>query len=75
MTLSLTFDHRIVDGAPAARFLQDAGEPARKPEPLADALKGFEGSAKGRGFKKHLPLDVRFHMQTPSCLFCGKVEQ
>jgi len=22
MTLSLTFDHRIVDGAPAARFLQ-----------------------------------------------------
>jgi pyruvate dehydrogenase E2 component (dihydrolipoamide acetyltransferase) len=23
MTLSLTFDHRIVDGAPAAAFLQD----------------------------------------------------
>ncbi len=23
MTLSLTFDHRVVDGAPAARFLQD----------------------------------------------------
>jgi pyruvate dehydrogenase E2 component (dihydrolipoamide acetyltransferase) len=23
MTLSLTFDHRIVDGAPAARFLQE----------------------------------------------------
>ena len=23
ITLSLTFDHRIVDGAPAARFLQD----------------------------------------------------
>jgi pyruvate dehydrogenase E2 component (dihydrolipoamide acetyltransferase) len=22
MTLSLTFDHRVVDGAPAARFLQ-----------------------------------------------------
>jgi pyruvate dehydrogenase E2 component (dihydrolipoamide acetyltransferase) len=22
MTLSLTFDHRLVDGAPAARFLQ-----------------------------------------------------
>ena len=22
MSLSLTFDHRIVDGAPAARFLQ-----------------------------------------------------
>jgi pyruvate dehydrogenase E2 component (dihydrolipoamide acetyltransferase) len=23
MTLCLTFDHRVVDGAPAARFLQD----------------------------------------------------
>jgi len=23
MVLSLTFDHRIVDGAPAAAFLQD----------------------------------------------------
>jgi pyruvate dehydrogenase E2 component (dihydrolipoamide acetyltransferase) len=22
MTLSLTFDHRVIDGAPAARFLQ-----------------------------------------------------
>jgi pyruvate dehydrogenase E2 component (dihydrolipoamide acetyltransferase) len=22
LTLSLTFDHRVVDGAPAARFLQ-----------------------------------------------------
>jgi pyruvate dehydrogenase E2 component (dihydrolipoamide acetyltransferase) len=26
MTLSLTFDHRIVDGAPAARFLQELGD-------------------------------------------------
>ena len=25
MTLSLTFDHRLVDGAPAARFLQTLG--------------------------------------------------
>jgi pyruvate dehydrogenase E2 component (dihydrolipoamide acetyltransferase) len=25
MTLSLTFDHRLVDGAPAARFLQSVG--------------------------------------------------
>jgi hypothetical protein len=23
MTLSLNFDHRMIDGAPAARFLQD----------------------------------------------------
>ena len=23
LTLSLTFDHRVLDGAPAARFLQD----------------------------------------------------
>jgi pyruvate dehydrogenase E2 component (dihydrolipoamide acetyltransferase) len=26
VTLSLTFDHRLVDGAPAARFLQRIGE-------------------------------------------------
>lgn len=25
ITLSLTFDHRVIDGAPAARFLQDLG--------------------------------------------------
>ena len=25
MALSLTFDHRVVDGAPAARFLKDLG--------------------------------------------------
>jgi pyruvate dehydrogenase E2 component (dihydrolipoamide acetyltransferase) len=33
MTLSLTFDHRIVDGAPAARFLQTLR--ARLEEPVA----------------------------------------
>jgi pyruvate dehydrogenase E2 component (dihydrolipoamide acetyltransferase) len=33
MTLSLTFDHRIVDGAPAARFLQTLR--ARLEEPIA----------------------------------------
>ena len=26
LPLSLTFDHRVVDGAPAARFLQDLSE-------------------------------------------------
>jgi 2-oxoacid dehydrogenases acyltransferase (catalytic domain). len=26
MGLSLTFDHRAVDGAPAARFLKELGE-------------------------------------------------
>jgi pyruvate dehydrogenase E2 component (dihydrolipoamide acetyltransferase) len=26
MTLSLTFDHRAVDGAPAAAFLQSVGQ-------------------------------------------------
>jgi len=31
MTLSLTFDHRIVDGAPAARFLQDVVHLIEKP--------------------------------------------
>jgi pyruvate dehydrogenase E2 component (dihydrolipoamide acetyltransferase) len=33
MTLSLTFDHRIVDGAPAARFLQDVGRRIENPGP------------------------------------------
>lgn len=33
MTLSLTFDHRVVDGAPAARFLQDLGRRVENPAP------------------------------------------
>jgi pyruvate dehydrogenase E2 component (dihydrolipoamide acetyltransferase) len=33
MTLSLTFDHRILDGAPAARFLQTLRQ--RMEEPFA----------------------------------------
>ncbi len=33
MTLSLTFDHRIVDGAPAARFLQLLGSLLENPSP------------------------------------------
>jgi pyruvate dehydrogenase E2 component (dihydrolipoamide acetyltransferase) len=33
LTLSLTFDHRIVDGAPAARFLQDIGRRIENPGP------------------------------------------
>jgi pyruvate dehydrogenase E2 component (dihydrolipoamide acetyltransferase) len=33
LTLSLTFDHRIVDGAPAARFLQDLGRLVEHPGP------------------------------------------
>jgi pyruvate dehydrogenase E2 component (dihydrolipoamide acetyltransferase) len=33
LTLSLTFDHRIVDGAPAARFLQDVGRRVENPGP------------------------------------------
>ena len=32
MTLSLTFDHRIVDGAPAARFLQEIKYLAENPD-------------------------------------------
>jgi pyruvate dehydrogenase E2 component (dihydrolipoamide acetyltransferase) len=35
MSLSLTFDHRWVDGAPAARFLQRVGELIEKPQFLA----------------------------------------
>jgi pyruvate dehydrogenase E2 component (dihydrolipoamide acetyltransferase) len=33
MTLSLTFDHRIIDGAPAARFLQTLGSMIENPSP------------------------------------------
>lgn len=33
MTLSLTFDHRIVDGAPAARFLQSLSSMIENPSP------------------------------------------
>ena len=31
LVLSLTFDHRLVDGAPAARFLDDVAEFIEKP--------------------------------------------
>jgi pyruvate dehydrogenase E2 component (dihydrolipoamide acetyltransferase) len=31
LTLSLSFDHRIVDGAPAARFLQSVAEMIEQP--------------------------------------------
>jgi pyruvate dehydrogenase E2 component (dihydrolipoamide acetyltransferase) len=33
MMLSLTFDHRIVDGAPAARFLQSLSLLIENPSP------------------------------------------
>lgn len=33
VTLSLTFDHRIVGGAPAARFLQTLGACVENPAP------------------------------------------
>lgn len=33
VTLSLTFDHRIVDGAPAARFLQTLAQAVENPAP------------------------------------------
>ena len=33
VTLSLTFDHRIVDGAPAARFLQTLATLVANPGP------------------------------------------
>jgi pyruvate dehydrogenase E2 component (dihydrolipoamide acetyltransferase) len=31
VTLSLTFDHRVVDGAPAARFLKDLRQGIEQP--------------------------------------------
>ena len=36
VTLSLTFDHRIVDGAPAARFLQTLTKFLEAPAPILD---------------------------------------
>jgi pyruvate dehydrogenase E2 component (dihydrolipoamide acetyltransferase) len=33
LTLSLSFDHRIVDGAPAARFLDDIRRSVEQPVP------------------------------------------
>ncbi len=33
LTLSLTFDHRVVDGAPAARFLQTLTQYVENPGP------------------------------------------
>jgi pyruvate dehydrogenase E2 component (dihydrolipoamide acetyltransferase) len=36
-TLSLVFDHRLVDGAPAASFLQRIGQLIENPEPLPGA--------------------------------------
>ena len=33
ITLSLTFDHRVIDGAPAARFLQTLGGCIEQPAP------------------------------------------
>lgn len=36
LTLSLSFDHRLIDGAPAARFLQRVAELLEKPEELLD---------------------------------------
>jgi len=34
LTLSLTFDHRAVDGAPAAQYLQTVAELLRRPMAL-----------------------------------------
>ncbi|HLI39432.1 MAG TPA: 2-oxo acid dehydrogenase subunit E2, partial [Streptosporangiaceae bacterium] len=51
MWLSLTFDHRIADGAPAARFLTALAEtlgeaPGEAPGPAGPA--GFTGSGPGK---------------------------
>jgi pyruvate dehydrogenase E2 component (dihydrolipoamide acetyltransferase) len=34
ITLSLTFDHRVVDGAPAARFLDALHRAIEQPPPV-----------------------------------------
>lgn len=42
MALSLTFDHRIVDGAPAARFLQRIKQLAEEPESVFGRADGIQ---------------------------------
>ena len=42
MALSLTFDHRIVDGAPAARFLQRIKQMAEAPESVFGKTDGIQ---------------------------------
>lgn len=42
MALSLTFDHRIVDGAPAARFLQRIKQLAEEPESVFGKADGIQ---------------------------------
>ena len=42
MALSLTFDHRIVDGAPAARFLQRIKQMAEAPESVFGRADGIQ---------------------------------
>ena len=42
MALSLTFDHRIVDGAPAARFLQRIKQMAEAPESVFGEADGIQ---------------------------------
>ena len=42
MALSLTFDHRIVDGAPAARFLQRIKQLAEDPESVFGRADGIQ---------------------------------
>jgi pyruvate dehydrogenase E2 component (dihydrolipoamide acetyltransferase) len=37
VTLSLTFDHRVVDGGPAARFLQSLARCVENPDPWASS--------------------------------------
>ncbi|MGU4650739.1 2-oxo acid dehydrogenase subunit E2, partial [Escherichia coli] len=38
MVLSLSFDHRVMDGAPAALFLKNIKELLENPESLQDSL-------------------------------------
>ena len=48
ITLSLTFDHRIVDGAPAARFLQSVSQAIEKPIRLASACGSVDVPSQGQ---------------------------
>ena len=57
VTLSLTFDHRITDGAPAARFLQTLSAAVDNPEVHCEMRFDGQGQSGHRRRPRHRPGD------------------